>query len=396
MGNSYLKIIEVKDEVVLYNFTNGMTMQIHKDVYELIKNCISKSDIMKIAGTRPDSDNEFFDNLGDVIEKNNIFTDCSSNKIKEISYVLTDKCNLHCKHCCMSAKTYSKNSNEKIILDPSIIKKIVNFNPSTIILTGGEPLVADNFLDILMWLKDNYHNQVFLSTNAILIDKDNVDCLCKAIDIFDISLDGLTAEKSDKIRGTGTFDKVIESIKLLQKAGAKKIRLSNALSAETKDDSALFHKMCKEIGVEPIIRYMTPTGRAKDNNLCFSDELIKFKGSAHFTPSICGAGVTSITVDSSGNVYPCNNFIEDEYKIGNVLSDDIQEVINNYRQQKWFKNFSRYLPNYRSECKDCEVSQYCWTCPFEIKLLEESKGIKDLFTICGKKKQELMKVFDHE
>jgi len=396
MENSYLKIIQVKDEVALYNFTNGMTFQIHKDVYKLIKNCRSKSDIMKIASTRPNNDKEFFDNLGGVIEKNNIFTNCSSNKIKEISYVVTDKCNLHCTHCCMSAKTYNKNNNEKIILDSSIIKKIVKYNPSTIILTGGEPLIADNFLDILMWLKDNYHNQVFLSTNAILINKENVDYLCKAIDIFDISLDGLTAEKSDKIRGTGTFDKVMESIKLLQKAGAKKIRLSNALSAETKDDSALFNKMCKEIGVEPIIRYMTPTGRAKDNNLCFSDELIKFKSSAHFTPSICGAGVSLITVDSAGNVYPCNNFIEDEYKIGNVLSDNIQEVIDNYSQQKWFKNFSRFLPNYRSECKECEVSQYCWTCPFEIKLLEESKGIKDLSMICGEKKQELMKVFDYE
>jgi radical SAM protein with 4Fe4S-binding SPASM domain len=386
----------VKDEMVVYNFTNGMTLKIHKEVFQLIKDCKSKLDIIKIADALSDKDKEFFMTLAETIENNKIFTDCSENAIKEISYIVTHQCNLRCKHCCMVAKTYNKNKSEKIILDFSIIKTIVSYNPETIILTGGEPLIVDNMIEMLIWLKENYNNKVILSTNAILINEKNVEILCDTVDIFDISLDGLTSEKSDKIRGVGTYNKVMQSINLLQNAGAKRIRLSNALTEAAKEDGILFNKMYEKMGIEPIIRYMTPTGRAKDNDLFFCDQLTKFLSTGHFSPNICGGGITKLSVDSDGDVYPCNNFIEEKYRIGNILDTKMQNILLNFEREEWFKNFSCYLPNYRNECKECEVNQYCWTCPFEIKLLEDSNNIKDLTQICKEKKEKMLKAAYYE
>lgn len=393
MNYDHIKIIEIKNNIVIFNHTNGITFEIHKDVYNLIKNCKSKDDILKIADTRSESDRKFFVDLANTIDENKVLKNCSTNKINEISYIVTDKCNLSCKHCCMSAKPYNKNKDEKIMINPSVMEKIVSYNPKTIIITGGEPLIVYNIIEILTWLRKNYKNEIILSTNAVLIDEKNAKFLSENVDIFDISLDGLTAEKSDNIRGKGTFDKVISAVKILKKAGSKRIRLSNALSQDTKDDTEEYNRMCAELEVEPIVRHMTPTGRAKDNNLFFNNPISQFQCTAHYTPNVCGAGITMLTIDSNGNVYPCNNFTEEKYKMGNLLDEDFSNTLKIYKDSMWFKNFSHYLPNYRSECKECEVSQYCWTCPFQIKLLEESMNISDLTTICKAKKEEMIKVF---
>lgn len=392
VNKEYLKFIKKGDHISIFNYTNGITFQVHATVFEKIKNCNNKEDFIRLADAYSDENKDFINTLWNSMEETNVLIDCRKGKLKLINYVITDSCNLYCKHCCFSAKL--SNSSTKPHVNIDIIKKIIGYNPDTLIITGGEPLLVENILDILRWLKENYIGAISLSTNATLINESNVQFLCDTIDNFDISVDGLTAEKADRIRGKGTFDKVMAAINLLKTHGAKKMSLSDALTDETKDDDGPFRELCEKLEVKPLVRRMGSVGRAKENNLSFSTELHRFKTSSHFSPNLCTAGTEQITVNYNGDVYPCSNFIEDRFIMCNILVDDIAEHLGYKSDYPWFKNFSQYIPYYREECKNCEVNQYCWTCPLVIKLLEDNTEIKKLTSICSEKKDFMMKVFD--
>lgn len=396
MNYDFIKSFDVKNRTIFYNYTNGTTFELNKKVFEMIKDCDTKESLLELARTKSDSDRKFLESLADTIEEKKLFMDCSDNKINEITYIVTEKCNLSCKHCCMSAKPYKRERDGDVAISRRIIQEILTYEPKAIVLTGGEPLIASNILESLLWLRENYKNTIMLSTNALLVNESNAKIIADTIDVIDISLDGTTAEKSDFIRGKGTFDKVIRAIGLLKASGAKKIRLSNALSPEENKDVEKYNELCKELGVEAIIRDLSPTGRALENHLSCRDPLSNFLNTANYNPNLCGAGVTMISVDRNGDVFPCNNFSDKEYRIGNILDESFREEVKEYRNKMWFNNFSKYLPRYREECRDCEVSQYCWTCPFEIKLIEDYKGISNLIDICSAKKERIMKAFENE
>ncbi len=48
-----------------------------------------------------------------------------------------------------------------------------------IMLSGGEPMVRSDFFEILTYLKSIYKGNIIVSTNATLINKNNVELLIK-------------------------------------------------------------------------------------------------------------------------------------------------------------------------------------------------------------------------
>lgn len=396
MNHDYIKSFDIGDRKIIYNYTNGTTFELNKKVFDMIKNCDSKEQLLELASSKSDSDKEFLESLANTIEEKELLKDCRDNRVNEITYIVTEKCNLSCKHCCMSAKPYRRDIDGEVKLSQEILEKIIAYDPQAIIITGGEPLIASNFIESLIWLRKNFEKKIILSTNAILIDESNAKIIADNTDVIDISLDGTTEESSDYIRGKGTFNKVMKAVELLNAAGAKKIRLSNALPREESENLEEYSKLCQKIGVEAIVRDLTPTGRALENNLSCKDPLKSFLDSMNINPNICGAGTTMISVLKNGDVFPCNNFSDEEFKIGNILDENFQNELKEYRNKLGLTNFARYFSRYRPECKECEVSQYCWTCPFEVKLIEDYNGIKNLNDICSAKKQRMIKAFENE
>lgn len=154
-----------------------------------------------------------------------------------------------------------------------------------------------------------------------------------------MSLDGTSEETCKLIRGSGTFQKSISGIKLLQKAGMKKISASMVITKYTEDKRQEFKRLCESMKVEPVIRGLELIGRAKeqmkefvieeDENDCEQSllqqvELSKDKiKNAEFTLFGCGAAYKQFQIDYRGYIYPCQSLMEDELILGNLL--DIQD-----------------------------------------------------------------------
>ncbi len=89
-----------------------------------------------------------------------------------VSFTLTNKCNLSCSHCALSASPLSQD-----ILSTNDVKyaidKIIDVNPNTLILTGGEPFIRKDILEIISYIRTNFKNKLVIMTNGMLIRKNS-------------------------------------------------------------------------------------------------------------------------------------------------------------------------------------------------------------------------------
>src|SRR6056297_2853700 len=84
---------------------------------------------------------------------------------------LTDFCNLNCEWCYALCDITKSNNFMKIEDVENFVKIIVshetNMNNVILSLAGGEPLLHENIIDIVSYLKKYISNTIFIYTNGV-------------------------------------------------------------------------------------------------------------------------------------------------------------------------------------------------------------------------------------
>ncbi len=132
----------------------------------------------------------------------------------KVTHFITDKCNLRCSYCYINYNKEKEMNTEQI---KNMLNEFAKLGTQIYGIAGGEPLVRDDIFEIIKHAK-SLGLMVTLATNGILIPE-HIDEMHN-IDNLIISLDG-PKEIHDKLRGKGTFDKVVEAINLLNNKGIK-------------------------------------------------------------------------------------------------------------------------------------------------------------------------------
>ena len=66
-------------------------------------------------------------------------------------------------------------------------------------------------------------------------------------------------------------------------------------------------------------------------------------------------------IESNGDVYACDHYVYPEYRLGNVLTDDLQKMMQSTQQCNFGDAKLDSLPHY---CRQCPVGPACWgECP---------------------------------
>lgn len=393
--SSFIKVLREDDQVLIFNRTNSKSIKIHTEVYDLISHCETVDDIRRVSLDYSLGDQEYFSDLIGLIEELKLLEDHRSDFLEKVNFIVTDFCNLNCSHCCYSAFYLNEDQleNSNVLIDKYVLDKIIDLNPRQIGFTGGEPMVAKNFLNISKYLKERYNGSKVLATNGTLMEDAIVQEIVDVYDAFDISIDGVNREKCDAIRGSGTFDKVLSAIKLLKKYKANRISLSITLDNETMTDEEIFKSLCDELGVEPIVRAMNRIGRAEENHIG-SEKMSDFMDVDHSNISQCydcGGGVSELTVNFKGDVFPCLLFVEDEFKMGSIFEDSTVEKMEWNKEHRWFKSFSEFIPDTREECSSCELNTFCWDCPSLARTFLKDKGLNAFKPYCDDKYMRMKK-----
>jgi radical SAM protein with 4Fe4S-binding SPASM domain len=315
-------------------------------------------------------------------------------KIRQINFAVTYKCNSKCVSCDIW-KTYISNKNPPKELSTAEIKKIFSQFPQLRLasLTGGEPFLRKDLLQIASAIKSDYLN---ISTNGLMTDgivqfaKRMLNERAKKNLGISVSIDAIGG-LNDKIRGVpNSFGKSLDTIKALKglqkKYSSLQIGISSTISKENIDNILDVYKLAKKLGVifstrvaqtsalfynntcakiflekrdmpkvRKIFRFLI---RENPRNLFYKIYLNKFLGNPNKQPVPCFSGTNSYFIDPYGNLYPC---IMLNHKIGSLRKDSLRTLLMSGKAKK----IREFIRNGRCSCwTDCEAVNSLYSNPF--------------------------------
>lgn len=134
---------------------------------------------------------------------------------------LVRRCNLTCKHCYALSADHDYAGELSTQEVCTVMDDLKAFHVPVLILSGGEPLLRPDILDIARRARE-MRFYVGLSTNGTLIDEDWADRIAAAdFNYVGISLDGLGPVHDKFRRLEGAFDRSLAAVRLLRERGVR-------------------------------------------------------------------------------------------------------------------------------------------------------------------------------
>lgn len=316
--------------------------------------------------------------------------------MQEITFLLKPSCvncNLKCTYCFNKKMSHDRKNINEGLMDINVIKTLINkceaddVQKINFIFQGGEPLLMgvgfyEKVFELQKNSKINFANS--FQTNATLINEDWIKLFKKEDVLLGISLDG--TEKIHDINridahNKGTYQKIITAIKLLDQ---NKINY-NILSVVNKHNVNFGEEIYnhfkelnfKNIQFIPCIDHQELEINNKEyakflNDvfaLWYSDiannnyiSIRDFDNFVHksigLNADACamnGACYKYFTVQPSGDLYPCDFYVKDEYKVGNILDTELTSIINSKKHEEFIKCSTIF----HEECKQCKYVHLC-------------------------------------
>jgi radical SAM protein with 4Fe4S-binding SPASM domain len=149
----------------------------------------------------------------------------TDRKLISFDLEITARCNNNCRHCYINLAADDKKAKEKEISFQQIkhiVNQAVSLGAVWCLITGGEPLVREDFFDIYLYLKKK-GLLVSVFTNATLIRSKHIKFFKKypPRDI-EVTVYATTRETYEKVtRNPGSFDAFMYGLNLLIKNNIK-------------------------------------------------------------------------------------------------------------------------------------------------------------------------------
>ncbi len=145
----------------------------------------------------------------------------SIDKKPVVVWNVTRACNLNCVHCYARS---TEKTGEKELSTPqamAVIDDLAEFGSPVILLSGGEPMMRPDIIDIAAYAV-NKGLRAVISTNGTLIDRQKAEDL-KTIGLsyVGVSLDGMEEVHDRFRRKKGAFKDALKGIRNCQEAGIK-------------------------------------------------------------------------------------------------------------------------------------------------------------------------------
>lgn len=123
-------------------------------------------------------------------QKNGIvLKNTKSDYMNTLYFFVTDFCNLSCPYCSMRSDNSNIEKNKLSVLDmtDNLFKVVSEMKPRRIIISGGEPFVLSDIIDIIQLLRQHVDSELILQTNGTLISKGDIERLAGNVDSIEIS-----------------------------------------------------------------------------------------------------------------------------------------------------------------------------------------------------------------
>lgn len=319
-------------------------------------------------------------------------TPCMCDGPTSLHLEITNRCNLKCVHCYVAAgkvKPDELTYGEICAVVDDFKNMFKNDVLGPVAITGGEARLRPDCLDIIAYCRQQGFKTVLFS-DAVGLKRDFVEELARLGAWIQVSLDGPDAQSNDPIRGKGTFDAITRGIDLLLSNGfGPRMTLFVTLTRRSIDRASELVQYADDRGIRFInFSQLNDQGRAKGQWAEMSptaEQWVRFgaetadrptkhvyvKGnlfggldrSAGLFPKMRCSIPSSPRIDCTGNVYPCQLFVEPEHRLGNVRNHRLSELLRSEKTRETAAACSSRAARIE-RCRSCDWQPLCHSgCP---------------------------------
>ncbi|MFC1649994.1 radical SAM protein [Candidatus Latescibacterota bacterium] len=283
-----------------------------------------------------------FDNL---VKQFGLIGEVTERRLYSVTMAVTNRCMYNCWHCYNSGR----NQND---IPLHVLKRIIGdlqeMSAVRVTLSGGEPLLRDDLEEIAGSFDDRTY--LNLNTTGYGLTSERASAL-KDSGIFavGISLDSINPAEHDQMRGRpGAFSTALKALKIASEKGLYPYVVTVAThDFLLQENFKAFMKFAGESGAfEVHLLEPCATGKlagkneallrenerrmildyqkeiANDDNLPILSSFLYLESPEAFG---CGAGITHLYIDGSGEVSPCN-FVPISF--GNISKEPLEEILD--------------------------------------------------------------------
>ena len=164
---------------------------------------------------------------------------------RDLRVSLTDKCNLRCTYC-MPAEGLPWLPKAELLTTPellTLVEAAVTAGISEVRLTGGEPLVRPDVVEIVAAIAamegPEGSPEVSMTTNGLGLTKTAAALAEAGLARVNISLDTLRPERFHEITRRDRFDEVVAGMAAAHEAGMRPVKVNSVLQRGINDDEAV-------------------------------------------------------------------------------------------------------------------------------------------------------------
>ncbi|OGS06516.1 MAG: hypothetical protein A2270_07470 [Elusimicrobia bacterium RIFOXYA12_FULL_51_18] len=270
---------------------------------------------------------------------------------------LTMRCNFNCSYC--YNRDWHKNFRDELKTDDwaKVADKLSKTTIKHINVTGGEALVRKDAGVIIKKLAE-LKFRVSLLTNGSLLGERYKEVLPYVNSIV-LSLDSENEHSNELNRSAIGFQNILQVIRKITKEFPDKLVVRSVITASNIDEVKEFHdKLKNEYGVKNTIKTMLIPNRIEDIAQVPELEKIKTLNDTEIGESNvyyrCSAGKKIIALSPSGDIFPCQSLMHEEFKMANIFDGDWQEKVK--------RSSTALMPKLLAEkkgCTDCQYKHFC-------------------------------------
>ena len=316
-------------------------------------------------------------------------------RLFSIGFEMTARCNNKCRHCYINLPASDKKARKKELSlgeIADITEQALSLGTIWCLLTGGEPLLREDFIDIYLYLKKK-GLLVSIFTNATLISDKHVQLFKKhPPKNIEVSVYGVTKETYEKVtRRPGSFEAFSRGLDLLLENGVR-VRLKAMALRSNAHELLTISSFCRErtkdyFRFDPFLhlRYDRDpkrnaeiiSERLSPNEIVALEQsdperfqalkedcgnLILSEKSEHSCDHLikCGAGNNSLVIGFDGRVRLCYSLCHPEC-VYSLRDGSLSDAFLNFVPK--IRDIRSNRKEFKTKCNGCSLINLCLWCP---------------------------------
>jgi len=279
---------------------------------------------------------------------------------------LTQACQLECIHCYANSSPFIDRTGELTLERwQRLVDDFARHGGQRLLFSGGEALMYRGCTDLMRQASEAGLTLTLL-TNGILVPR-YLEEIHETVSEVQVSLDGPTAEANDRIRGKGTYPRILKAIDLLVARGTMTRIGMSVMAANWEDWKEGFLEFTSRYqGVENIEFYLsggiTSWGRGASIEDVDGEETgplvrdLLDRANPDRGPKItrfaAGCGYfEQLVVDPWGKVHPCHLLDGAAAHIDDFPYEELIRILEESRDL--------FSVDHIEGCKDCDIRYLC-------------------------------------